>query len=163
MVEESLIFGELLGHLSLIGIMALMIYYMIRRDDKRQELVDKRYEKLTETFIGRTIKYSESMIDVIDGLPKRQTEMVREASSIYLETIKIIIEELKLITSKVEDHVRTKDEFIEYIKSQQITLDKVVDKLDEKLDKAIDERINKVIDEKIDKALEQNGISKKEE
>ena len=85
----------------------------------RQINADNRYEELLISITGSTKAYADTLINIIDGLPNRQMQMLDAVSNQHLESVKLIVGELKTITQKLDRSYELNDEFIEYIRKRE--------------------------------------------
>jgi hypothetical protein len=101
---------DLIADMTLLAGITIILIYIMKKEDIRQKSTDERFEKLTSTFINSTIDYSSQLLTIIDNLPVRQQEMLKEVSNLHLDSVKMIIAELKVITTKIDESIRPKEQ-----------------------------------------------------
>lgn len=103
-----------------IAVLLIMIMFLNKRDMLRQEAIDKKYENLTHKFIDSTINYHQSLIEVIKSIPEQQSNLIEKISELQLRSINSIIDELKIIKTKVEAGNITRDTLVKCITSRDL-------------------------------------------
>lgn len=86
---------ELTTDITFVVITGVILYYALKKEKLRQEMTDTRNEKLLTAFVNTTTDYMAQTIRVIDGLPQRQGDMIENILDKHLESVKLIIAEMK--------------------------------------------------------------------
>lgn len=118
MILEEL-YIEIVSDILLIIIVVAILTYALKREELRQNHADEKYEQLLIKVTDTTSKYADTLVNVIEDLPNRQRQMIEEVSKQHLQSTRLIVEELKIITTKLDRSYELKDEFVEYIKEKE--------------------------------------------
>lgn len=84
-------------------VLLIMISFVTKRDAIKQEVIDRKYEDLTQKFIDSTIGYHQNLIAVFKAIPEQQLDLLEKISQLQLRSIGSILDELRIIRDKLEE------------------------------------------------------------
>jgi hypothetical protein len=160
MIDISIIIDELIGHIiTLIGI-TIILWYIMRKDARRQEIADSHYDKIIgiviDTVAKQQMQHKDTILTEIKELTTVMTKTFVGIENIIIDTKDIQTEITRMTTNTVE-LTGTNNNLVSEISSNVKDVTSAIDRFVGEISK-VNEQI-RILSEKMHDGIEKGVIT----